>query len=195
MTHPEPPGRSPTDAPGLTGALQISIVQIPGAGQIGLTHCPGRRHVDAEQRHWRRSLPDDLAAISKWGALGIVSLLELHEFSRLGVPDFRRQIHLSGLHWFHLAIPDMHTPGTAFNQAWFDHGQEIMEILSSGNRIVMHCAAGLGRSGMLAAKILATFGMSPAQAIALVRTQRPGAIETAGQADYVLAGPSLPCER
>lgn len=191
MTIHPPPQGGPPDAPALSGPLRISIVPIPGAGEIGLTHCPGRRHVDAAQRRWRRSLPDDLTAIAQWGAVGVVSLLEPHEFSKLGVPDLPRQVQAQSLRWFHLAIADMQTPGASFDQAWSDHGQEILGILARGNRIVLHCAAGLGRSGMVAAKILTAFEMPPEQAISLVRKQRPGTIETVGQAEYVLTGTPL----
>lgn len=185
------PGDSQPDEPGLTGALVISSITVPNAGQMGLTHCPGRRQVDAQQRHWRRLLSEDLTAISQWGAQGVVSLLESHEFSRLGVADFPDKMTAGELRWFHLPIPDMHPPGESFTLGWHQHGREIFEILSRGDRLIIHCAAGLGRSGMIAAKILTAYGMQPAAAISLVRSCRPGAIETDGQAQYVLSGPPL----
>lgn len=188
------PGNMP-DAAGLAGPLVISLIQAPGAGQMGLTHCPGRRQVDAGGRHWRRSLAEDLAAISQWGAHGLVSLLESREFSQLGVANFSEMLRSSDLRWFHLPIADMNPPGEPFILGWHDHGQEILQSLFRGHRLVIHCAAGLGRSGMIAAKLLTTFGMQPEQAISLVRHCRPGAIETKSQAHYVLKGPPLPYGR
>ena len=183
---------SPHDsAAALSGPLRLSIVPIPGAGEIALTHCPGRRQLDAQQRNWRRSLPDDLADIVAWNAVGIVCLVESHELPKLGVPDLAQQALERGLRWFHLEIPDMRPPGATFDEAWSAHGHSILDILSRGERIVMHCAAGLGRSGMVAAKLLVTFGMTPEQAIALVRQRRPGTIETEEQARYVTSGPAL----
>ena len=76
-------------------------------------------------------------------------------------------------------------------QGWRAHGPAIVESLRSGRRLIVHCAAGLGRSGMVAAKILTTFGMSADDAIALVRKCRPGTIETQQQADYVRSGDAL----
>ena len=46
---------------------------------------------------------------------------------------------------------------------------------------------GLGRSGMIAARLLVELGEEPRAAIQRVRQVRPGAIETAAQEDYVLA--------
>ena len=51
--------------------------------------------------------------------------------------------------------------------------------------------AGLGRSGMIAAKLLTACGAEPAEAIGLVRRARPGAIETPAQEAYVLREPPL----
>ena len=195
MTQSLTPDDAPSSAPGLTGPLKCSIIPVPGAGKMVLTHCPGRHHVDASNRHWRRSLAQDLEEICRWDASGVVSLLEPHEFLQLGVPDFAQQVQARGIRWFHLAIPDMHPPGNAFHDAWRVDGGEILALLKRGESIVLHCAAGLGRSGMLAAKILTAFGMTPTQAIEWVRARRPGAIETAEQAQYVHKGASLVMEK
>jgi ADP-ribosyl-[dinitrogen reductase] hydrolase len=52
----------------------------------------------------------------------------------------------------------------------------------------MHCYAGLGRTGTIAARLLVEHGMRPDVAIAQVRKIRPGSIETLEQEDYVLRG-------
>ena len=84
--------------------------------------------------------------------------------------------------------------GDGFHQGWQYNGREIIEILGRGECLIVHCAAGLGRSGMIAAKILTTYGVPPERAIFRVREVRPGAIETEQQARYVLDGPPLRVE-
>ena len=84
MSGPDP--TTPIE-PGLTGPLVITPVAIPGAGTLGLTHCPGRHHVDGAGRRWRRELSRDLTAVQHWNADAIITLIEDHEFSVLGVPD------------------------------------------------------------------------------------------------------------
>lgn len=195
MTADQLPGDNAVDSPPFRGPLVISVIAVPGAGQIGLTNCPGRHHLDSQQRRWHRDLREDLKAISQWGAHGIVSLNEAHEFPLLGVEDFAQTVQASELKWFHLPVPDMQPPGDSFSNGWREHGAQILDILAGGNRLLVHCAAGLGRSGMVAAKLLTTFGMQADPAISLVRERRPGAIETQQQEQYVLHGPPLSTDR
>jgi protein-tyrosine phosphatase len=64
-------------------------------------------------------------------------------------------------------------------------GEELRRILREGGRIVLHCRGGLGRTGLVAARLLIEFGMAPQEAIRRVRAARPGAIQTREQEDYV----------
>mgnify|MGYP000910473167 CR=1 FL=1 len=51
--------------------------------------------------------------------------------------------------------------------------------------IVVHCGAGIGRTGTMIACYLVDKGMKPDEAIALVRKKRPGSIETVEQEQAV----------
>jgi len=51
----------------------------------------------------------------------------------------------------------------------------------------VHCRGGLGRSGMIAARMLVELGTPADEAIARVRSARPGAVETSEQVAYVRA--------
>ena len=175
----------------LAGPLRITMVHAPGGGTLGLVHCPGRNQVDDSGRHWRRDLAADVAAIATWRPSAVLTLLEAHEFSRLGVPELAGALQAGGLEWHHLPIPDMGTPGPDFVRAWERAGHRVLGSLGRGERVLIHCAAGLGRTGMLAAKLLTALGMSPADAIRRVRAARPGAIETEAQAACVSNGPAL----
>ncbi len=168
------------------GALIINAVHFPGGGEVGMTHCPGRSHIDSLGRRWNRDLAADLASIEAWGARALVSLIDANEFARLGVPDLATRIQASRLLWHQLPIPDMCAPGDDFARAWAEHGARVLQYLNDGQKIVVHCAGGLGRTGTVTARLLVDFGMSPAQAIETVRRARPGAIETVAQERYVL---------
>src|ERR687894_409118 len=72
--------------------------------------------------------------------------------------------------------------------AWARVGPRLRPVWAAGGRVVVHCAAGLGRSGTVAACLLMEGGIPPGNAILDVRAARPGAIETPGQEGFVKAG-------
>ena len=75
-------------------------------------------------------------------------------------------------------------------------GEELRNRLRAGFDIVVHCKGGLGRAGMIAARLMVELGVPAAESIAEVRRVRPGAIETQAQLAYVMGhgpvGESLP---
>ena len=91
-----------------------------------------------------------------------------------------------GLRHFYLPIVDQDIPDRNWEDRWRLHGPEFHELLRTGGNIVFHCRGGQGRAGLAAARLLIETGEPPAGAMARVRQARPGAIETAGQEDYLL---------
>jgi len=170
------------------GPLRIDTVAVPGGGTLGLLHCPGRSGTDAAGRRWARSLVDDLAALDAWGADALLSLVEPAEFARLGVPHLPDVMTQHRIQWLHVPITDMGTPDAAGRAAWAQAGPAIDALLARDGRLAIHCAAGLGRTGTIAAALLVRSGMEPDDAIARVRAARPGTLETAAQEAFVRAG-------
>jgi ADP-ribosyl-[dinitrogen reductase] hydrolase len=175
---------APGSAPG--GPLHIDMVPVPSGGILGLCHCPGRSGVDGQGRSWRRNLAEDLAAIEAWGATTVLTLIESREFASLGVPSFADAVRGYAFAWHHVPIPDMRPPEAQALQAWQASGPAVLAALRRGERVLVHCAAGLGRSGTMAAKLLVEFGVPPLEAIRRVRAARPGTLETAEQEAFVL---------
>lgn len=170
------------------GPLRIDTVPLPGGGTLGLLHCPGRSGTDAAGRRWSRSLADDLAALDAWGADALLSLVEPAEFAKLGVPQFPAVMAQRRIQWLHVPVTDMGTPDAASRAAWAQAGPAIDALLARGGRLAIHCAAGLGRTGTIAAALLARAGVEPETAITTVRTARPGTLETAAQEAFVRTG-------
>ncbi|MBK1613868.1 phosphatase [Rubrivivax gelatinosus] len=162
--------------------LQIAAVRAsPAHGRIGITFCPGKHDRAAATGAWARDLGVDLDAIAAWGATLVLTLVEPAELLALKVPQLGHEVKRRGIAWQHLPIPDFGVPGEHFEQQWVEAGAEIRARLRAGRDVLVHCKGGLGRAGMIAARLLAELGVDPDQAIRDVRRARHGAIETPAQ--------------
>lgn len=166
--------------------LRIDEVPAPGTpGFIGMTMCPGKKDPFAAFGVWDRDLGADLHAIRDWGASTIVTLLQEHEFALLGLADFEAQV-TGAFRWHWLPIEDNNIPDSGFEQLWASAGTDLRQRLVAGERVLLHCRAGLGRTGLIAARLLVELGTPPPQALVTVRQARPGTVQTAQQERYVL---------
>lgn len=168
--------------------LRIDTVAAgPAGGQIGLTFCPGKRGASVQGTAWQRSLAADLDVLQAWAPATVVTLIEDHEFTMLGVPDLGAAVQARGLAWLHLPIVDLHAPGHRFEAAWPAAGARLRQQLLAGQRVLVHCRGGLGRAGTVAARLLVELGTAPEAALQQVRRARPGAVETTAQVQHVRA--------
>lgn len=171
----------------VTHPLRIDSVSYPAStGRIGLTFCPGKCDQGLYGGNWQRDLSSDLEAIVNWGASTLISLIESHEFPLLKVPNFSEAISAAPLKWLHLPIQDMQIPAEKFELLWQQHSKDLHHALAFGEAIVIHCRGGLGRTGLLAARILVEAGISPVDAVGAIREARQNSIETYAQEQYVL---------
>jgi ADP-ribosyl-[dinitrogen reductase] hydrolase len=81
------------------------------------------------------------------------------------------------------------TPSAEFEAKWPAHSESLRTLLDKGQNVLVHCRGGLGRAGMVSARLLVESGVEPGVAIARVRAARPGAIETPEQEVWVKTGP------
>jgi len=172
-----------------THPLRIDDVAIPGVqGTIGITLCPGKVQRDAISGAWDRNLRIDIQAVKSWGATAWLNLLTRKEMLNLKVKDLEVAVKESGIRYYRLPIEDGGIPDETFEKSWNTIGAQLREELLRGGKILIHCKGGLGRSGMIAARLLVELGAATSEeAIRQVRASRPGAIETHAQEKHVLA--------
>ncbi len=162
------------------------VIAGEAGGRIGITFCPGKCGPSGSGYVWQRDLAADLDVVATWKPDAIVTLIEDHEFAMLGVTGLGDRIEQRGIKWHHLPIVDVRPPDARFEAGWDMCSPGLVEALRRGGRVLVHCRGGLGRAGMVAARLLVELGVPPQDAVAKVRAARPGAIETAEQLRYVL---------
>ena len=171
-----------------THPIQISELSVGMAGgAIGVTFAPGKKQKSAMTGAWSRDLDTDLKAIRDWSATVLVSLIEPWEFDELCIAQLPDRATAHGIRWFGLPITDGFAPDARLLDQWPKVGNELAQKLLSGARIVVHCKGGLGRAGTVACMLLLDTGSvnTAAEAIAMVRSVRPGAVETRAQEEFL----------
>ena len=152
----------------LTHPLRIDAM-LCGSGILGMTLCPGKQVCSYFGGRWERDLALDMRVIADWGATTLVSLMEEHEFPKLGVSELGETAEAAGLEWHILPIRDVHVPDERFERLWTYSGHVLRTRLESGERIVLHCRGGLGRTGTIAARLAIECGSAPEEALRRVR--------------------------
>jgi len=171
----------------ITHPLQVFYVNpAPGFGRIGITFCPGKKDATSPGGAWDRDLHADLDVIQDLEASMLVTLIEDFEFGLLKVEALGTEVVARNMRWIHIPIKDVSIPDRHFEVSWATVGKQLRSQLRDGYDIVVHCRGGLGRAGIVAARLLIELGaMNSKDAVKLVRAVRPGAIETSEQEDYV----------
>lgn len=83
-----------------------------------------------------------------------------------------------GIDLLHIPVSDFSPPAPEDIERFLERARFYRHEKKA---IVVHCGAGIGRTGTMIACYLVDKGMKPDEAIALVRKKRPGSIETAEQ--------------
>ncbi|WP_082478987.1 ADP-ribosylglycohydrolase family protein [Methylobacterium sp. Leaf102] len=186
----------PPEIPGRFNPLRIAEIEVGRhRGRLGITIAPGKRQPHGFFGPHERDLGVDLDAVAAWDAAAVVTLMEAHELARVGIAEIGTEVRRRHMEWHHVPIVDVSVPDAAFEAAWPALSGRLRSLITRGARVLVHCRGGLGRSGMLVARLLAEDGMDPREAIDAVRTVRPGAIETPAQEHWVVRGAVVPPHR
>lgn len=152
----------------------IDTVALPAGTSGGLSLC-GKHAIG----------PDHRAAMARCSATTVVCLVEGFELVDRypAYLDWLGEAQGGEAVWF--PIPDLHAPPLPRARHLLD---ELHARLDRGEHLLMHCAAGIGRTGTIATCLLIELGMTLDDALAHVAASRPMAgPEVGAQMDLVRA--------
>jgi len=130
---------------------------------------PGKLALAARPRggDW---LEDELKS---WRAAGIdlvLSLLTPEEAGELGLQKEQREARNSDVRFLSLPIPDRQVPSSESSVK--ETIEQLDSALSAGKNVVIHCRQGVGRSGLVAACLLISKGLSSGAAVETLSAAR-----------------------
>ncbi|MCR4289267.1 MAG: dual specificity protein phosphatase family protein [Candidatus Scalindua sp.] len=117
----------------------------------------------------------DFEFLKEKGLEAIVSLTE-YPLSEMLIEEF-------GFTVKHIPVRDFQAPTLEQIEDFVAFAKNAR---SEGKKLVVHCDAGIGRTGTILACYLVSKGRKAADAIDELRTKRPGSIETIEQEEVVL---------
>lgn len=109
-------------------------------------------------------------AIANLGTTHLVSLLEPGEAHSLGLQDEGTLCTSQGMRFINTPIEDMTLPTDP--ESFVAMAAELHRIARQGGHVVIHCRAGIGRSGMAATAVLMHEGIAASTAIDIVTKAR-----------------------
>ena len=106
-----------------------------------------------------RSIEYEFVGIAKKRIRKVVSLLEQSEARDVGLDRERELCEINGMEFVSYPITDWGLPSSVTEFAEFT--RSMHQQIANGTNTVVHCGAGIGRTGMLAAGILLHCGYEP----------------------------------
>ena len=125
-----------------------------GAGRLALWHRPGRHH---------------FAALRDAGVSHLVTLL----LEREGARAIGEQAEATGLSWVWLPLRGAKKPGAVARQSLNEGLAKLSHLVEDGSSLLIHCSAGIHRTGMFAYALLRYRGLSRDEALAMIEQARP----------------------
>ncbi len=163
--------------------MNPDLFWIPGPwrGRLAIVTRPrGGDWLDDEASDWRRA-----------GVDVIVSLLEGDEAAQLNLLDEPRAAEANGVRFVSFPIADLGVPASVSAAAALM--ADVTGALEEGKNVAVHCRQGIGRSGLIAAGVLLSSGITLDRAIQVVSSARGLTVpETVEQLSWLQQLPSPP---
>lgn len=122
-----------------------------------------------------------LDAIRMKGVSEVVCLTSMDEIE-VKSPEYARALERNSVTWDQKSFPIVDFGVPADRAKFLDFVNSVADDLRAGTNLLMHCAAGIGRTGTVASCVLVALGLSPQEAVKRVEAagshpERPEQLE------------------
>ena len=114
-------------------------------------------------------IEDEFIGLKHLGVSKVVSLLEFSEQIEVGLSAEKELCEQHNIEYENFPIPDRGLPNTGAANKFVS---KLAKEISEGKHIVIHCRAGIGRTGIIAGGVLVKLGIAPKEALALISKAR-----------------------
>jgi protein-tyrosine phosphatase len=142
--------------------MRAEIYWIGGIGPHRIATMPRPRSGD-----W---LEDEVRSLKSEGVDVLVSLLTTGEVLYMDLEHEPESCRACAIEYISFPIQDRQTPES--KRATLDLVQRLAELVKEGKGVAIHCFAGIGRSSLIAACVLASLGIDPEEAFRLMKKSR-----------------------
>jgi len=158
--------------------ISLSTINKDWAGQLVLSSCP-----EINKEYKSLSFQKLIATFKDDNISLVVTLLDTIEVTRLDISTLGKFLKENNIYWEHFPIQDLRIPTE--RNLLIKLLVHMKKLLDDDKSILIHCYAGLGRTGLLATTLLVSLGLEAKVSIEHIRKIRPGSIETIEQENFV----------
>ena len=158
--------------------ISLSTINKDWAGQLVLSSCP-----EINQEYKTLSFDKLIATFKDDNISLVVTLLDTIEVTRLDISTLGKFLKENNIYWKHFPIQDLSIPTD--RDLLIKLLVHMKKLLDDDKSVLIHCYAGLGRTGLLATTLLVSLGLEAKISIEYIRKIRPGSIETIEQENFV----------
>jgi len=115
-------------------------------------------------------IEDEFIGIANAGITKMVSLLERHEEYEVGLQLEKELTQRNGMKFVSYPIHDRGLPSSVNDFSQFTHN--LYHQIVGGSNTVIHCRAGIGRTGLVAAGVLLHSGLKAEEAFEKISAKR-----------------------